>query len=174
MNTRNFVLGAWCAAMLLLIVCFAWACHLTNKLDDTFGFLRATEVEAQDKRRERDTCLKLYEDQKVATAAQEASAKKSAEELATCKSECTDYSGLFNNFTAGVISTNVVLYLMDAKELKNYCLTNWEVNIGKNYKDAKLVSSSTFEVSRSRSGALFLVTCDWAVPSKLWCDKKPP
>lgn len=146
--------------------------RLEDKLTDTRRQLLEATTEANDKRRERDVCLKMHDTCTATVTMQEAAAKKSAEELATCRLECTDYHELFNSFTAGIITTSTVTYLMDSKELRTYCDTDWKANIGKNYPGAKLVSTYTFEVSRTRAGAIFMVTCDWAVPSKLWCDKK--
>ena len=141
------------------------------RLDDALDQLKEKKVEAQDKRRERDTCMKLYSESTTKVKEHEYSLAKSADELATCRKECINYNEIFNSFTAGVISTNVVSYFMDDKELRTYCDTNWQTNLAKNYPGAKLVSFHTSELTRSRSGALFLVVCDWTVPSRLWCDR---
>lgn len=142
---------------------------LNGDLAATESKLKEAKQLAADKYRERDTCLKLNDELNAKLSSCQLKAAKASEEV---PAKCVEYHELFNSFTAGVLSTNVVMYEMTDKELTRYCHTNWEVNIGKNYAGAKLVDHTTFEVSRSKSGSLFMVTCDWAIPSALWCNKK--
>jgi len=145
---------------------------MQNKLAENRASLLDKSTEANDKRRERDTCLGWVKDRDTTATKLTAELKKCEAEAAEAATHNdTSYNELFNVANAGVISTNVVMYLMDDKELRKYCSTNWEVSIGKNYPGAKLVGQSTMEIGHSRSGSLFLVTCDWLIPSVLWCNK---
>lgn len=152
----------------------AWiyATHLLNKSEGTRNALDKVTIAATNSRHERDACLKENAELKASVATIKTSYEKFEKEHAAEHEQCVDYHEIFNGLTAGIISTDVVLYSMDGKELHKYCHTNWETNIAKNYKGAKLVDYESTELSRSRSGALFLVTCYWAIPSALWCDKK--
>lgn len=166
--------GAIAAALVLLDI--AAIVHMQHKLASGSTELQYKKIEADDKRRERDTCLGWVKERDAKIAKLEADLNKcsyDATEAANTAESCdkTNYRELFNVANAGVIASNVVLYQMDDKELKKYCNTNWEVSIGKNYPGAKLVGQSTMEIGHSRSGSLFLVTCDWLVPSVLWCNK---
>jgi hypothetical protein len=171
-NLTRLLVVSWVFALVLitaLLVCLVRADRELNASRVTFI---ETKVEAKDKRRERDTCLKWNDELKASVATLEATAKKFENEHAAEHEQCTDYHEIFNSLTAGIISTDVVLYSMDDKELHKYCHTNWEANIAKNYSGAKLVDYESTELSRSRSGAMFLVTCYWTIPSSLWCGKK--
>lgn len=168
----RMLLVSWAIGLIIIVALLGSYVHVSNASDATKAELLAVKVEANDKRRERDTCLKWNDELKASVAAVKTSAEKFEKEHAAEHEQCVDYHEVFNGLTAGVISTDVVLYSMDGKELRNYCHTNWETNIAKNYKGAKLVDYESTELSRSRSGALFLVTCYWAIPSALWCDKK--
>jgi hypothetical protein len=165
-----FLVGMATGLLPIAVILFAGCLfRLKSNLELTESKLKDANQVVADKYRERNTCLKLNDELRNKVASYEAAAKKASEEPPV---KCVEYHELFNSFTAGVVSTNIVTYEMYDKELRNYCNTNWKVNVGKNYAGAKLVDYKTFEVSRSRSGSLFMVTCDWAIPSALWCDKK--
>ncbi len=168
----RMLLVSWVTGLIIIVALLGGLVHTSNDLAASKATILTNKAEAADQRRELDTCLKWHEACTATVTMQEEAAKKCGEELAKEKEEHVSYSELFNSFTAGVISTDVITYMMDDKELRAYCHSNWELNIGKNYKGAKLADFSTLELNRTRSGTLFLVTCYWAVPSTLWCDKK--
>jgi len=143
-------------------------CRRSADMQDLREELLKARVEASDKRRERDTCMKMNTALSSTVKCAEIAVAEDAEDA----KEQTDYHEIFNAENAGIIATDIALYDMTDAELKANCNRNWKLNIGKNYPGAKLVSYNSFELSRSRSGAMYMVTCDWLVPSKLWCNKR--
>ena len=167
-GATKLTLGIAGAALVVGAVQAAALCRRAADMQDLREELVKVRVEASDKRRERDTCMKMNAELSSTVKCAEIAVAEDAEDA----KEQTDYHELFNMENAGIIATDIALYEMTDAELKANCNRNWKLNIGKNYPGSKLVAYYSFELSRSRSGAVYMVTCDWLVPSKLWCNKK--
>ena len=167
-GATKLVLGVAGVALIIGAVQAVVLCYRASDMQDLREELLKARVEASDKRRERDTCMKLNAELSSTVKCAEIAVAEDAEDA----KEQLDYHEIFNAENAGIIATDIALYEMTDAELKANCNCNWKLNIGKNYPGAKLVSYNSFELSRSRSGTMYMVTCDWLVPSKLWCNKK--
>lgn len=153
---------SYLTALTLAIVTTFALCYATVDLRDKLNDVR---TEASDKRRERDAAYKLFRECSESLEKANVSAKEFDE---SCRGmNCKE---MFSNDAAGVVSTTYLGYDLGVVGLIDFCHHDERVNLGKNYPGSHLASVNT--INHSGNGKeYYLATCNWFVPSPLWCAK---